>query len=136
MCWLCEENVTQTINFIGDNSIRLGKDKNNKVAVLSKYRCHESIALYHPNFCPECGRDLRKETEMEIITYGICDDTFYLIEKLGDNYSLWWIDDIPTDMTGKGIENFMAENCTDGCFVYGDFNLIMNELAKLITDLT
>lgn len=134
-CWLCETNKSKTIGFIGDNSIRLGKDVNNKVALLQKYRCHESFYMYHPKFCPECGRDLRKEIEMKILTYGICNETFYLIEAIDDYYSFWFVDAIPNDMTIKGIENFMEENCLEGCSVTGSFEFVMNELANLITDL-
>lgn len=138
-CWLCEENKTKTIGFIGDNSIRLGKDEYNTVAILQKYRCHPSFAFYHPNFCPECGRNLKEEKQMEdkIITYGVCEETFYVIQSHnnGEYYSLWFVDEVPLDMTEKGIENFMAEFCLDGCSVSGTFEQIMYELTNLIIDL-
>lgn len=134
MCWLCEENFTQTIDFVGDTSIRLGKDKHNRVAVLSKYRCHESITLYRPKFCPECGKDLIKANEDKVIVYGMCNKTFYVIHSHdnGNYYSIWYIDKTPTDMTRKGIEYFMLENCNEGISVAGTYRQIMDEFSDLI----
>ena len=70
------------------------------------------------------------------ITYGaIANGTLYTITKHDDYYSLWFIDALPTDMSIDGVENFMEENCNDGCSISGTYEQVMYELATLIADL-
>lgn len=71
----------------------------------------------------------------DILTYGICGKTFYVIESIADYYGIWFIDKIPTDMSTEGIENFIEENCLAGCSVSGTYDEIMHDFANLITDL-
>lgn len=138
-CWLCEEGKRKKLypHAYGE-SIYVGKNNNGELAFYNdSFGDKENI--YKPKFCPECGRDLTKEEkkmEHKIITYGICDDTTYVIEAIDDYYSLWFVDEIPVSITAKGIEDFIEENCLKGCSVTGDFKFVMKELEKLITDLT
>ena len=134
MCWLCEENKTRLLGFIGDTAIMLGKDKDNKIAFVQKYNWHRGLSLYNPKFCPECGKDLSKAIESKIIVYGMCNKSFYVVQSHdnGNYYSIWYINKAPVDMTNKGIEDFMLENTNDGVSVAGSYRQIMDEFLDFI----
>lgn len=71
-----------------------------------------------------------------MIVHGvISNNTFYAIQSHDGNYSIWFIDLVPMDMTPNGIADFMAEHCLDGCSVCGSYEEVITELKNLIIDL-
>ena len=134
MCWLCEGNESKVLAFIGESSIKLGKDKNNNVAFMQKYRRHESFIMYKPNFCPECGKDLRETNEAnpKRYNYGVCNGYFYEIYNHGNYFSGWIIDVIPTDVTENGIAQFEDDHVNEGDSVCGTLKEVVDYIYDLL----
>lgn len=69
----------------------------------------------------------------EFITFGKCREKFYIIEKHGEDYTIYVKNGEPKNLSSEAIEEFLLKN-ENGYSLKGKLEHVMNELEELFKD--
>ena len=70
-----------------------------------------------------------------IISYGVTEKGFYMVQKFEDYYAIWMVDAKPKKLDQTTLMQFLEENENDGWGVSGTFEQVMDDLKDFLCNL-